>query len=163
MRYKYECYENQTEKNSKNRFCQKKVATKAQNTRKNFLYHSKLYEELWECYAEAKFLKILCGQKSRPTVTKLAKIFYSQEKQISTGIELPGFVVSSMGVAVICNKAELLSYGNQAGKNKTDDSPIKQENSSLQKRAWPDSNHKLLPSNAVVLPLHQMCRMVDWI
>ena len=93
-----------------------------------------------------------CGQKSRPTGTKLAKIFYLQEKQISTGIELPGFVVSSMGVAVICNKAELSSYVNQAGKNETDDSPIKQENSSLQKRAWPDSNHKPLPFKACFTP-----------
>ena len=39
------------------------------------------------------------------------------------GIELPGFVVSSIGVTATWIKAEQLSYGNRADKTKqTDDS-----------------------------------------
>ena len=44
--------------------------------------------------------------------SKLAKIFNVQEKKVSTGIELPGFVVSSMGVTATWNKAEPSNYGN---------------------------------------------------
>ena len=83
-------------------------------------------------------------------------------KQVSTVIELPGFVVSIMGVTATWNDVESSSYGNQDDKT-MDDNPKKHKNSSLQKRARPDSNHKLLPSQADVLSLRQMHRLTDWI
>ena len=89
---------------------------------KKFLHRWKHYKELWECYNEAKFSKeVLSAELSRQKqadrqYSKLAKIFSLQKKQVSTVIELPGFVVSSMGVTATWNKAEPPSCGNYADK-----------------------------------------------
>ena len=85
------------------------------------------------------------------------------KKQFSTGIKLSGFVVSNIGVKT-WNQAEPSGDVNQADKNKQrDDSQKNHKNSSLQKRAMPDSNPKPLISKTAVLPLSQMHRTVDWI
>ena len=52
------------------------------------------------CRSQVFKKKRFCGAKQTKISrqTKLVKVFYAQEKQVSTGIELQGFVVSNMGV-----------------------------------------------------------------
>ena len=57
-------------------------------------------------------------QTKKRTDNNLNKPKFSicKKEQVSVGIKLPGFVISSMAVTVTWNEAEPSSYGNQADK-----------------------------------------------